>query len=71
MIQATIQLPDKTRERLENLIRSQQEAQRLIDVIVATAREALEVPDDWTISDVRAGFVGPGASGSAGFDEDD
>ena len=54
-----IQLPEKTRERLENLIRSQQEAQRLIDAIVATAREAMDVPDDWTIGDVRAGFVGP------------
>jgi hypothetical protein len=54
-----IQLHDKTRERLENLIRSQQEAQRLIDVIVATARESLDVPDDWTIGDVRVGFVGP------------
>lgn len=54
-----IQLPDKTRERLENLIRSQQEAQRLIDAIVATARESLDVPDDWMIGDVRAGFVAP------------
>lgn len=56
-----IQLPQPTRERLENLIRSQQEAQRLIDVIVATARETLDVPDGWTIGDVRAGFVAPGS----------
>lgn len=56
MTQAIL-LPPVTRERLENLIRSQQEAQRLIDAIVATAREALNVPDGWTIGDVRAGFV--------------
>lgn len=54
-----IALPEKTQERLENLVRAQQETQRLIDVIVATAREAMDVPDDWQISDVRVGFVGP------------
>jgi hypothetical protein len=54
-----IALPEKTQERLENLVRTQQETQRLIDTIVATAREALNVPDDWTISDVRVGFVAP------------
>lgn len=59
MIQATIQLPDKTRERLEALIRSQQETQRVIEATVQAVREALEIPDDWTISDVRAGFVAP------------
>ena len=54
-----IALPEKTRERLENLVRAQQETQRMIDVIVATAREALDIPDDWTISDARVGFVAP------------
>lgn len=55
----TVPLPPPTRERLENLVRAQQETQRLIDAIVQATRDALQVPDDWTISDVRVGFVGP------------
>ena len=54
-----IQLPTPTRERLEALIRSQQETQRVIEATVQAVRESLEIPDDWTISDVRVGFVGP------------
>lgn len=55
----TIKLPQPTLTRLTELIRQRDMVTALIDNTIATAREVLEVPDDWTISDVRVGFVGP------------
>lgn len=54
-----IPLPKPTLERLTEYIRQRDMMTALIDTTLATAREVLEVPDDWQISDVRVGFVGP------------
>ena len=54
-----IPLPPKTRERLAELIRQRDVVTALIDTTIATAREALEVPDNWQIADVQTGFVPP------------
>jgi hypothetical protein len=65
MMQA-VQLPPRTLERLSELLRQRDVTTALIDTTITTAREALEVPDDWDIRDVRVGFVSPGVAGSAG-----
>jgi len=54
-----IALPERTRERLAELIRQRDITGALIDTTIMTAREAMDVPDDWTINDVRVGFVAP------------
>lgn len=56
---STIQFPPKTLEVLETLLRQQQAIDTQINAIVATARQCLNVPDGYTIGDVRLGFVPP------------
>ena len=55
----TIHLPQPTLTRLTEYIRQRDMLTALIDTTLATAREAMDIPDDWQISDVRAGFVAP------------
>jgi hypothetical protein len=54
-----ILLPPKTVARLEPLINQRQMVQAQIDAIVFTARDLLDVPDDYVINDIRLGFVPP------------
>ena len=54
-----IGLPKPTEERLLELLRQKAVLETAIDATVQTAKEALKVPDDWTISDARVGFVPP------------
>lgn len=60
MTRQTIQLPNRTREALADLVRERQRIDAQINAIVATARECLGVPDGYELRDVLTGFV-PGA----------
>ena len=57
----TIQIPPKTQERMARLITAAQSIQSELDAIQMTLREALDVPDDYTLRDIREGFVPPAA----------
>lgn len=54
-----IQIPPKTQERMVELITAAQGIQRELDAIQLTLRETLDVPDDYSLSNVREGFVPP------------
>ncbi len=54
-----IPIPPATLTRLEALITQRNALDGQIDASVTTLREALNVPDDYQISDVRRGFVAP------------
>lgn len=61
-----IQLPPKTKARLLALISQRNQAQavldttgRAIDAVVDTARELMNIPDDWTMDDIDQGFLPP------------
>jgi len=56
---STISIPPKTQERMARLIMAAQSIQSELDAIQETLREALDVPEDYTLYDVRAGFVPP------------
>lgn len=58
-MQSTHALPTRTVERLTELLRQKQALDVAIDATIATAREALNVPDDWIITDIRSGFREP------------
>ncbi len=60
------QLPPKTKARLVSIIQQRDKAQAVvaglntaIEEVVATARELMDIPDDWTLTDVDRGFVPP------------
>ncbi len=57
--QRIIPLPPKTAATLRDLVTSQRTLQAQIDAIVNTARDLLNVPDDYMITDIGAGFVPP------------
>ena len=52
-------LPPATAARLERLLTERQSLQAIIDATVITAREAMDVPPDWTLADLRTGFTAP------------
>jgi hypothetical protein len=52
-----IQVPPKAREELKALLRTQNEAQDRIRLVLATLEEALGVPPGWVIVNVDEGFV--------------
>ncbi len=61
-----IHLPAKTKARLTALITQRNQAQvlldgynRTIEEVITTARELLDVPDQWTIADIEQGFMAP------------
>lgn len=54
-----IALPERTRTRLEEWLRTQQQVQALIDATLMATRDALGVPDEWQIRNVADGFVAP------------
>lgn len=54
-----ILLPAATQERLKALIQQRDQINQLIDTIIATARDLLNVPDDYQIGMIDRGFVPP------------
>ncbi len=56
-----IQLPPKTIVMLENLINQQQLIQAQINAVLATARDLLNVPDDFVLQSLAVGFEPPAA----------
>jgi hypothetical protein len=52
-----IPIPAKSRERLEQLVLQRDAIGAQLDAIVLTLRDALDVPDTHTLTDVRVGFV--------------
>lgn len=59
-----ITLPPKTKARLAQLIAQREKLQaaltgtvQTIEEVVATAKEIMNVPDDWQIEDLEVGFV--------------
>lgn len=58
-MQNSISIPNTTQRRLEKLLADRQTLQALIDTTVLTTREALDVPDGWTLSSLTDGFVAP------------
>jgi len=65
MTTETIALPAATAARLEALIAQGQALNAVIEATVATAREVLEVPEDYQLRNVREGFVAPSAGAGA------
>jgi hypothetical protein len=72
-----IALPAKTRAILERALQEQQTMQALlqqqqqrINDVIATARELLDVPDDWQIVSTDVGFVAPSAGQPEGLAEE-
>lgn len=59
MTTPTIALPPATIARLEALLAQQQAINAVIEATVATAREALDVPDTYTLRNLREGFTAP------------
>jgi hypothetical protein len=58
-MQNSISIPNTTQRRLEKLLADRQTLQVLIDTTVLTTREALDVPDGWTLSSLTDGFIAP------------
>lgn len=56
-----ILIPPATLARLEVLITQRNAIDGQVEAIVATLRDALGVPDDYQISDIRQGFIPPPA----------
>ena len=60
-----IAIPTATRARLEKLLQAQQATHQMyqaqIDSTIATVREVLDVPSDYTIAALDVGFVPPEA----------
>lgn len=54
-----ILIPPATLARLEAMITQREQLNTLIDTTVATLRDALDVPDDYQIADIRRGFMPP------------
>ena len=52
-----IAIPTLTRARLEKLLQAKQALQAQIDSTIATVREVLDVPSDYTIAALDVGFV--------------
>lgn len=63
---APIPIPPATLARLEALIVERNTIDGQIEAIVATLRDALGVPGDYVIGDIRQGFVPPPASPQEG-----
>ena len=61
MTTPTITLPPATVQRLEAMITQQQAINAVIEATVATLREALGVPEGYTLRNVHEGFVAPSA----------
>ena len=57
--QRPIPFPPKTAATLRELVGAQRTLQAQIDAIVNTARDLLNVPDDYTIDNIDVGFVPP------------
>ena len=57
--QRIIPLPPKTAGTLRELVSAQRTLQAQIDAIVNTARDLLNVPDDYMIDNIDVGFVPP------------
>lgn len=57
--QKTIQIPPATLARLEQMITQRNTIDGQVEVIVATLRDALDVPTHYVIGDIRQGFVPP------------
>ena len=58
-MQNSISIPNTTQRRLEKLLADRQTLQVLIDTTVLTTREALDVPDGWTLASLADGFIAP------------
>jgi hypothetical protein len=56
---ATIAIPPIAKENLKALNAEISSAQRAINAIVVTLREANNVPSTWTLTDFDKGFVAP------------
>lgn len=56
---AAIPVPPATLARLEQLITQRNTLDEQVQIIVTTLRDALSVPNDYVIGDVRQGFVPP------------
>ena len=54
-----IHLSDKTKQRLVTLVTERDHLNRRIDEIVATVRDERNVPGDWVLMNLDAGFVPP------------
>lgn len=52
-------LPEKSRALLAELIRERDRINGLIEAVVQATRAALDVPEDYTLPSVEAGFVAP------------
>jgi hypothetical protein len=57
MTTPTIHLPPATVKRLEALVAQQQAITAVIEATIATAREALGVPDTYTLRNLAEGFI--------------
>ncbi len=55
----SIALPPKTQAALENAVNQQRMIQAQIDAIVMTARDLLEVPEDYVLQSLSVGFEPP------------
>lgn len=58
-MRGNIQIPPATLARLETMITQREQLNVLIDATIVTLRDALDVPDDYQITDIRRGFVPP------------
>lgn len=54
-----IALPERTRARLEALLKQREQINSVIDATVLAVREALEVPDGYVLRSLDEGFVAP------------
>lgn len=52
----TIQLPPQTRSRIEALLAQRNTLQNLLNAIIDTAAEALQVPPDYELRDLNVGW---------------
>jgi len=58
-MRGAIQIPPASLARLEAMIVQREQLNALIDTTITTLRDALDVPDDYQITDIRSGFVPP------------
>jgi hypothetical protein len=57
-------LPAPTLERVVRLLEQRQQADALIEATLLATREALGVPAEWVLRDLKVGFEQPETSGT-------
>lgn len=56
----SIVIPPKTKAKLTELVIERNRLNSQIDGIIDIARETMNVPDNWQLYDIDAGFTPPG-----------